>query len=85
MALHRGPALSPYCATKWAIEGMTRALAAELPSGLAAIPFNPGVIHTEMLESCYGDAAHSFPEPEIWAERAVAQLLELGPEDNAVR
>ena len=30
--------VAPYCCTKWAIEGLTRALAEELPQGLAAIP-----------------------------------------------
>src|SRR5439155_1596989 len=35
--------VAPYCATKWAIEGMTQALSQELPSGMAAIPLNPGI------------------------------------------
>ena len=29
------PDVAPYCASKWAIEGLTRALAQELPLGLA--------------------------------------------------
>ncbi|MEH2351190.1 MAG: SDR family NAD(P)-dependent oxidoreductase, partial [Nostoc sp.] len=41
--------VAPYCASKWAIEGLTRSLAQELPSGMAAIPLNPGIIHTDML------------------------------------
>src|SRR5450755_2455032 len=32
------PEVAPYCATKWAIEGLTRALAQELPRGMAAVP-----------------------------------------------
>ena len=64
------PEVAPYCATKWAIEGMTRSLAQELPTGLAAVSLNPGVIHTEMLESCFGTAAAGYPTPEKWAERA---------------
>lgn len=76
------PDVAPYCATKWAVEGLTRALADELPSGLAAVPLNPGVIHTEMLRSCFGEAASSYPEPAAWARRAVPFLLELGPSDN---
>src|SRR6266849_7099407 len=43
--------VAPYCATKWAIEGLTRALAQELPKGMAAIPLNPGIIDTDMLRS----------------------------------
>ena len=30
--------VAPYCASKWAIEGLTQALAQELPDGMAAIP-----------------------------------------------
>ena len=61
------PEVAPYCATKWAIEGLTQALAQELPSGLAAIPLNPGVIHTQMLESCFGSGASHYEEASAWA------------------
>ena len=76
------PQVAPYCATKWAIEGLTRALADELPPGLAAVALNPGVIHTEMLESCFGASASSYPDPESWAARAVPFLLQIGSADN---
>lgn len=74
--------VSPYCASKWAIEGLTRALALELPSGMAAIPLNPGVIDTEMLRSCFGPAAAGYPEAEEWARQAAPFLLGLGPTHN---
>jgi NAD(P)-dependent dehydrogenase (short-subunit alcohol dehydrogenase family) len=76
------PEVAPYCATKWAIEGLTRSLAQELPRGMAAVPLNPGIIDTEMLRSCFGADAQSYPGPDEWAERAVPFLLSLGPEDN---
>ena len=74
--------VAPYCATKWGVEGMTRALADELPRGMAAVAVNPGVIHTAILESCYGQSAKSYPGPERWAERAAPFLLGLGAKDN---
>lgn len=74
--------VAPYCATKWAIEGLTQSLAQELPSGMAAIPLNPGIINTDMLRSCFGDSAISYPSPEEWAGIAVPFLLKLGPDDN---
>jgi NAD(P)-dependent dehydrogenase (short-subunit alcohol dehydrogenase family) len=74
--------VAPYCATKWAMEGLTQALAQELPAGLAAIPLNPGIIHTAMLDSCFGKEASTFPKPSEWAQRAVPFILGLGPEDN---
>jgi len=74
--------VAPYCATKWAIEGLTQALAQELPSGMAAIPLNPGIINTDMLQSCFGHSASAYPTAETWAKKAVPFLLGLGPGDN---
>jgi NAD(P)-dependent dehydrogenase (short-subunit alcohol dehydrogenase family) len=76
------PEVAPYCATKWAIEGLTRALAQELPRGLAAIPLNPGIIDTQMLRSCFGASAAEYPDPDEWAQAAIPFLLQLGPKDN---
>lgn len=76
------PEVAPYCATKWAIEGLTQALAQELPEGIATVPLNPGVINTDMLRSCFGPSANDFPKPEEWAQVAVPFILNLGPEDN---
>jgi len=74
--------VAPYCATKWAIEGLTQSLAQELPSGMAAVPLNPGIIDTEMLRSCFGGSASSYPKPDEWAKAVVPFLLKLGPEAN---
>jgi NAD(P)-dependent dehydrogenase (short-subunit alcohol dehydrogenase family) len=74
--------VAPYCATKWAIEGLTRALAQELPDGMAAVALNPGIIDTDMLRSCFGGSAGQYPSAEKWAATAVPFLLRLGPKDN---
>lgn len=76
------PEVAPYCATKWAIEGLTQALAQELPEGMAAVAVNPGVINTQMLQSCFGVDASRYPTPRQWAKRAVPFLLRLGPDSN---
>jgi len=76
------PEVAPYCATKWAIEGLTAALAEELPAGMAAVPLNPGVIDTDMLRSCFGESAGSYLGPTQWAQEAVPFILSLGPEHN---
>lgn len=76
------PEVAPYCATKWAIEGLTQALAQELPFGLAAVPLNPGIINTDMLQSCFGPSASSYPSADEWSHGAASFLLELGPRDN---
>ncbi len=74
--------VAPYCASKWAIEGLTRALAQDLPKGMTAVPLNPGIIDTDMLRTSFGDAAGNYPLPQEWAKRAVPLLLSLGPKDN---
>ncbi|MEB3338713.1 MAG: SDR family oxidoreductase [Leptolyngbyaceae bacterium] len=76
------PQVAPYCASKWAIEGLTQALAEELPRGMAAIPLNPGIIHTDMLEICFGAEAAAYPSAQRWATRAVPFLLKLQAKDN---
>jgi NAD(P)-dependent dehydrogenase (short-subunit alcohol dehydrogenase family) len=76
--------VAPYCATKWAIEGLTKALAQELPKDMAAIPLNPGIINTDMLRSSFGEQAHSFPTAGEWAKTAIPWLLGLGPNDNGI-
>ncbi|MFH1022771.1 MAG: SDR family oxidoreductase [Planctomycetota bacterium] len=76
------PEVAPYCATKWAVEGLTKSLAQELPAGMAAVPLNPGVINTRMLRSCFGASAGNCPSPEAWARVAAPFLLALGAKDN---
>ena len=74
--------VAPYCATKWAVEGLTQSLAQELPSGMAAVALNPGIINTDMLRSCFGGGATSYPSPEEWATVAVPFLLKISAGDN---
>ncbi|MEE8142703.1 MAG: SDR family oxidoreductase [Planctomycetota bacterium] len=77
------PGMAPYCATKWAIEGLSQALAQDLPAGMAAVALSPGVIHTEMLETCFGkEGAARCIKPREWSRRAVPFLMKLGPKDN---
>jgi NAD(P)-dependent dehydrogenase (short-subunit alcohol dehydrogenase family) len=76
------PGVAPYCASKFAVEGLTRALAQELPPGMAAVPLNPGVIDTDMLRQCWAESAGAYPKADAWAERAAPFLLKLGAGDN---
>ncbi len=76
------PNVAPYCASKWAIEGLSRALASELPTGMATVSLNPGIIDTDMLRKSFGEAAGDYESPKSWAERAVPFMLKLGPRNN---
>ena len=94
--------VAPYCASKWAIEGMTKALAADLQqqrqqnreqgvaaevgagvaTGVATIALSPGVVNTDMLQSCFGDAANHYGSADEWALKAVPYILSLTNKDN---
>lgn len=74
--------VAPYCATKWAVEGLTQAMAQELPAGMAAVPVNPGIINTEMLQTCFGSSAKHFPDATSWSRLAAPFLLRLGSAEN---
>ncbi len=76
------PEVAPYCASKWGIEGLTKALAQELPTGLGALALNPGVINTEMLQSAFGEAAKEHRTPAQWAGTAVPFILGLDAKNN---
>jgi len=76
------PEVAPYCLSKWAMEGLSKAMAEEVPRGMAVVPLNPGVIDTDMLRTCWGGAAGSYVAPETWARAAAPFLLGLGPKDN---
>ena len=78
------PEVAPYCASKWAIEGLTQALSQELPAGLAAVAVSPGVVDTDMLRSCWAESAANCPTPEAWAKGATEILLSLGVEHNGL-
>lgn len=71
-----------YCATKWAIEGLTKALALDLPRGLAAVALSPGMVNTAMLEQAFPGEAHRSVSPAAWARSAAPRLLALGPREN---
>jgi NAD(P)-dependent dehydrogenase (short-subunit alcohol dehydrogenase family) len=76
------PQVAPYCASKYAVEGLTKALAQELPGGMAAVPLNPGVIDTDMLRQAWSDGASAYPKADEWATRAAPFLLNLSAADN---
>ncbi len=76
--------VAPYCASKWAMEGLTKALAQELPAGMAAIPLSPGIIDTDMLRACFGSDAGQFPNAQAWAQTTAPYLLALGAADNGL-
>ncbi len=76
------PEVAPYCATKWAVEGLTQSLAQELPNGMAVVTLNPGIIHTEMLEICFGESAAAYTPLRQWVKSAIPYILNISTQDN---
>lgn len=76
------PDVAPYCCTKFGIEGLSLSLAQELPSGLACVALNPGIIDTDMLKSTFGEGSSSFRGASEWAQTAVPFLANLSAKDN---
>jgi NAD(P)-dependent dehydrogenase (short-subunit alcohol dehydrogenase family) len=76
------PDVAPYCASKWAIEGLTQSFAHDLPKGLAAVALNPGIIDTDMLRSTFGSGAGHYPSPEKWSRNAAPFLIGLTSRHN---
>lgn len=76
------PNVAPYCASKFAVEGLTRSLAQELPAEMAAVPMNPGIINTDMLQQCFGGSADDYEDAARWADKAVPFMLKIKPSHN---
>ncbi len=74
--------VAPYCATKWAVEGLTKALAQELPPGIAAATLNPGIIRTDMLRTCFGKKADAYHSPQSWIKSAAPYILSINTKHN---
>lgn len=69
---------APFCASKWAIEGLTQALALDLPAGMGAVTLSPGAVNTQALATIHGSAkASTYIDPQSWAAQAVPYLLGL--------
>lgn len=73
---------SPYCSSKFAIEGLTQSLAQELPQGLTVVALAPGVINTDMLKKALPESASQYPTAEQRAKMLVPYILNIQPSDS---
>ncbi|AKR09313.1 short chain dehydrogenase [Bacillus cereus BAG1X2-3] len=75
--------LAPYCASKFAIEGITKSMALELPHGMAVVALDPGgSISTPMLKSCAPQYINESPTPETWSHKAIQYILNITIDEN---
>ena len=73
---------APYCATKFAVEGLTQAVAQEVAPGVAVVAVNPGVVATEMLATCFETDVSGYASPAECAASFVRMLRLLQPDWN---
>jgi NAD(P)-dependent dehydrogenase (short-subunit alcohol dehydrogenase family) len=73
---------SPYCASKFAIEGLTQSLSQELPEGLTAVTLAPVASNTDMLHKALPEGANQYPTAEQCAEIIVPYILNIKPSDS---
>lgn len=74
---HGYPEIAAYCASKWAIEGLSQALAAESPAKITVVAVSPGAVDTDMLRRIWGDDAGNAPNVNAWAKVAAPFFLGL--------
>lgn len=73
---------APYCASKFAIEGLTQSLSQELPQGIVAITLAPGTSDTAMLNKALPEEAGKYPTAEERAKVIVPALLKIQQQDS---
>ncbi len=67
--------LAPYCASKFAVEGLIGSLQCELPEEVRAVALDPGGgVNTSMLASCLPEENAAYPAPSSWGVHA-AQFI----------
>ncbi|XP_023520763.1 NADPH-dependent pterin aldehyde reductase-like [Cucurbita pepo subsp. pepo] len=76
------PLVSPYCSSKWAVEGLSKSVAKELPNGMTVVALDPGLIYTEMLLCSLGKVASNYQSPQEWASKAASMILNFTNADN---
>lgn len=80
--VHGEGKFSPYCASKFAVEGLTQSLSQELPKGLTVVTLDPGAINTDMLQKAYPEEASQYPTAEQRAKSIVPYILNIKPSDS---
>ncbi|MHC5012530.1 MAG: SDR family oxidoreductase, partial [Planctomycetota bacterium] len=73
------PLVAPYCASKFAVEALTRSVSMESGPGVIVCAVNPGVIATDMLTQAFGGDVSAYPGPDALAPRWLRWLEEAGP------
>ncbi|MGQ0614557.1 MAG: SDR family NAD(P)-dependent oxidoreductase [Planctomycetaceae bacterium] len=69
---------APYCASKFAVEALSRALSEEVARGVVVLAANPGVVATDMLATCFERDVGAYTPPASCASSFVRMLKAAG-------
>jgi len=76
--LHGIPEFSVYCASKFGVNGVTEAIAAELEGQIKVYSICPGAVDTDMYRSIYKS------RPELKPEHVAQKVLEIASPESRV-
>lgn len=80
---HGEAKVSPYCASKFAIEGLTQSLAKEVSENNIIVTLDPGIMRTDMLKKCASDQILALAKsPYEKAVNIYSKLTELVAADS---
>lgn len=76
--VHGLPEFSVYCSSKFAVNGLTEAIASELEGQIKVYSICPGAVDTDMYRSIYAN------RPDLKPEHIAQKVLELASPDSKV-
>ncbi len=76
------PRVASYCASKFAVEGLTQSVAAEVTKGVVVIALRPGIIVTDMLRDAFEGEVEGYPAPEELVPRWLRFFEKVEPSWN---
>lgn len=80
---HFGEArVASYCASKFAVEGLTQSVAKEVTKGVVVIALRPGIIVTDMLRDAFEGEVEGYPTPEEIIPRWIRFFEKVEPSWN---
>jgi len=84
-ALEGRPGSATYCASKYAVKGLTLSLQKEVEgTGVQVIALYPGGIKTHLYDEQKHEAYDQFMEPEEAAREIVENLQQKNPEEELI-
>lgn len=83
-ALAERPMSSAYCATKWAVNGLTKSVRKENEGKVSVLSVFPGGMKTGLFGDSKPDNFSGFMEPEFVVDKMIENLKEEKPQEELI-